>query len=89
MLMRLVMIVLASVASIFVINYTGIYILDYTWQNILYGALIIIGIMILYKILTKFLKLFLFVVIVVPVLGICFYYIYSYITGEPSEFMQF
>jgi hypothetical protein len=87
--MRLVMIVLASVASIFVINYTGIYILDYTWQNILYGALIIIGIMILYKILTKFLKLFLFVVIVVPVLGICFYYIYSYITGEPPEFMQF
>ncbi|MEY8559981.1 hypothetical protein AALF85_04720 [Jeotgalicoccus halotolerans] len=89
MLMRLVMIVLASVASIFVINYTGIYILDYTWQNILYGALIIIGIMILYKILTKFLKLFLFVVIVVPVLGICFYYIYSYITGEPPAFMQF
>ena len=89
MLMRLVIIVLASVASIFVINYTGIYILDYTWQNILYGALIIIGIMILYKILTKFLKLFLFVVIVVPVLGICFYYIYSYITGEPPVFMQF
>lgn len=89
MLMRLVMIVLASVASIFVINYTGIYILDYTWQNILYGALIIIGIKILYKILTKFLKLFLFVVIVVPVLGICFYYIYSYITGEPPAFMQF
>lgn len=89
MLMRLVMIVLASVASIFVINYTGIYILDYTWQNILYGALIIIGIMILYKILTKFLKLFLFVVIVVPVIGICFYYIYSYITGEPPSFMQF
>lgn len=89
MLMRLVMIVLASVASIFVINYTGIYILDYTWQNIMYGALIIIGIMIFYKILTKFLKLFLFVVIVVPVFGICFYYIYSYITGEPPAFMQF
>lgn len=89
MLMRLVMIVLASVASIFVINYTGVYILDYTWQNILYGALIIIGIMILYKILTKFLKLFLFVVIVVPVIGICFYYIYSYVTGEPPSFMQF
>ena len=89
MLMRLVMIVLASVASIFVINYTEIYIVDYTWQNILYGALIIIGIMILYKILTKFLKLFLFVVIVIPVLSICFYYIYSYITGEPPAFMQF
>jgi uncharacterized membrane protein YGL010W len=88
-LMRLVTIVLASVASIFVINYTGFYILDYTWQNILYGALIIIAIMILYKILTKFLKLFLFVVIVVPVIGICFYYIYSYITGEPPSFMQF
>ena len=89
MLMRLVTIVLASVASIFVINYTGFYILDYTCQNILYGALIIIAIMILYKILTKFLKLFLFVVIVVPVIGICFYYIYSYITGEPPSFMQF
>ncbi|CAD2073368.1 hypothetical protein GCM10007275_01650 [Jeotgalicoccus coquinae] len=89
MLMRLVMIVLASVASIFVINYTGFYILDYTWQNILYGGLIIIAIMILYKILTKFLKLFLFVVIVIPVLGICFYYLYSYITGEPPAFMQF
>ena len=81
MLMRLVIIILASVASIFVVNYTGLYILDYTWQNILYGALIIVALMIIYKILTKFLKLFLFVVIVVPVLGICFYYIYSYVMG--------
>lgn len=89
MLMRLVMIVLASVASIFVINYTGLYILDYTWQNVLYGALLIIALMVLYKILTKFLKLFLFVVIVVPVLGIGFYYIYSYVMGEPPSFMQF
>lgn len=89
MMMRLVMIVLLSVVSIFIINYTGVYILEYTWQNILYGSVIIIGLMILYKILTKFLKLFLFVVIVIPVLGICFYYIYSYITGEPPSFMQF
>lgn len=88
-MMRLVMIVLLSVVSIFIINYTGVYILEYTWQNILYGSVIIIGLMILYKILTKFLKLFLFVVIVIPVLGICFYYIYSYITGEPPSFMQF
>ena len=89
MLMRLVIIILASVASIFVVNYTGLYILDYTWQNILYGALTIVALMIIYKILTKFLKLFLFVVIVVPVLGICFYYIYSYVMGEPPSFMQF
>lgn len=89
MMMRLVMIILLSVVSIFIINYTGVYILEYTWQNILYGSVIIIGLMILYKILTKFLKLFLFVVIVIPVLGICFYYIYSYITGEPPSFMQF
>lgn len=88
-MMRLVMIVMLSVVSIFLINYSGYYFLEYTWQNILYGSLIIIGLMLLYKILTKFLKLFLFVVIVIPVLGICFYYIYSYFMGEPPSFMQF
>ena len=88
MLMRLVIIILASVASIFVVNYTGLYILDYTWQNILYGALIIVALMIIYKILTKFLKLFLFVVIVVPVLGICLLHLFIR-DGRTPSFMQF
>ena len=89
MLMRLVLIVILSIVSIFIINYTGYASLEYTPKNILYASIFIIVATIIYKILIRFLKLFLFVVIVVPVLFICYYYLYTYITGAPQEFMQF
>ena len=89
MLMRLVLIVILSVVAIFLVNYTGYTSIEYTWSNILYGTLIIILCIVIYKILVRFLRLFLFMVIVVPVALICFYYIYTYLTGAPPEFMQF
>ncbi|WP_411842023.1 hypothetical protein [Salinicoccus sp. HZC-1] len=87
--MRLIFIIALSFFVIYGINFFDIAVLDYNIKTIAITAVSIIVLRLLYSVFAKFMKVFLFVVIFLPIVGLIIYYIYSYMTGNPIELFDF
>ncbi len=83
--MRLIITIALSFFVIYGINFFGLAALDYNIKTVALTAAAIIALRLLYRIFTRFMKVFLFVVIFLPIVGLIIYYIYSYVTGNPIE----
>lgn len=85
MFMRLILIIALSFFVIYGINFFDIAYLEYNIKTVAATAVSIIILSLLYRVFTRFMKIFLFVVVFLPIAGLIVYYIYSYITGNPIE----
>ena len=73
-----------SVILIFGLNYTGLYNIDLTVQNLIYMIIFLTIVSMIYRIIFKFIKSFASLFIIVIFL-IVLYYFYVYFTGKPIE----
>lgn len=85
MFMRLILIIALSFFVIYGINFFDIASLEYNITTVAVTVVSIILLSLLYRVFTKFMKVFLFAVIFLPITGLIVYYVYSYITGSPIE----
>src|SRR5699024_2009366 len=83
--MRLILTIALSFFVIYAINFFCIASLDYNSRTVATTAACIIVLKFLYIVFTRFMNVFLFVVIFLPITGLIIYYIYSYVTGSPIE----
>lgn len=74
-----------SFAVIYGINFFELAYVDYSVANILVTFIALVLLRVLYTVFIKFMKVFLFAVVFVPLVGLFGYYIYSYVTGQPVE----
>ena len=88
MIKRLVVLFILTLVVIGIMNYSGLYNLEFTGTNVLYSYLVILGLYTLYMIFYKFFKaivgLFMFAIILFII-----YYVYNFITGNSLDFMPF
>lgn len=87
--MRLILTIALSFFVIYGINFFDIAALEYNIKTVAVTTVAIIVLRLLYSIFTRFMKVFLFVVIFLPIVGLIIYYIYSYVTGNPVELFDF
>ena len=88
MFIRLLLTISLSFFVIYGINYFDIADLDYNFKTVAVTSIALILLRVLYYIFTKFLKIFLFIFVFLPLLALFINYIYSYLTGAPVEFMD-
>jgi hypothetical protein len=88
MIITILLYVGLSFAAIFGINYFNLAQIDYTFVNILITFVSLVLLRVLYTVFIKFMKVFLFAVVFLPLVGLFGYYIYSYVTGQPIEMIQ-
>ncbi|WP_017549132.1 hypothetical protein [Salinicoccus carnicancri] len=85
MFIRLILTIALSFFVIYAINFFDIASLEYDIRTVAATVVAIIVLRLLYSVFTRFMKVFLFVVIFLPIVGLIIYYIYSYVTGSPVE----
>lgn len=88
MIITILLYVGLSFAVIFGINYFDVAQIDYTFMNIFIAFITLVLLRVLYTVFIKFMKVFLFAVVFLPLVGLFGYYIYSYVTGQPIEMVQ-
>lgn len=81
---RIFVLIMLSVILIFSLNYTGLYNIDLTVQNLIYMIIFLTIVSMIYRIIFKFIKSFASLFIIVIFL-IVLYYFYVYFTGKPIE----
>ena len=81
---RIFVLIMLSVILIFGLNYTGLYNIDLTVQNLIYMIIFLAIVSMIYRIIFKFIKSFASLFIIVIVLMVL-YYFYVYFTGKPIE----
>ena len=88
MIKRLVVLFILTLVVMGIMNYSGVYNLEFTGTNVLYSYLVILALYTLYMIFYKFFKaivcLFMFAIILFII-----YYVYNFITGNSLDFMPF
>lgn len=88
MIITILLYVGLSFAVIFGINYFDVAQIDYTFMNVFITFITLVLLRVLYTVFIKFMKVFLFAVVFLPLVGLFGYYIYSYVTGQPIEMVQ-
>lgn len=84
----LILYIAFSFLLIFGINYFNVAAVDYTFTNVLIAFVSLAVLRVLYAIFARFMKVFLFAVVFLPLVGLFGYYIYSYVTGQPIEMIE-
>ena len=85
MFIRLILIIALSFFVIYGLNYLDLADIGYSFQSVAVTAITLIVLGLLYRVFTKFLKVFLFIFVFLPLVALLIYYLYSYVTGTPVE----
>lgn len=85
MIFRILMYTGLGFLSIFLINYFELANIEFTFINVLIAIGSMIALSILYSIFTRFLRVFVFAFVFLPVVGLVIYYVYSYFTGQSAD----
>lgn len=88
MIKRLVVLFILTLVVIGIMNYSGLYNLEFTGTNVLYSYLVILALYTLYMIFYKFFKAIVGLFMLAIILFII-YYIYNFIIGNSLNFMPF
>lgn len=85
MLISILIYIGLSFAVIYGINFFELAHLDFSFANIAVTFITLVLLRLLYTVFIKFMKVFLFAVVFLPLVGLFGYYLYSYATGQPVE----